>query len=80
MVTLAHNLGMSACCEGVETQEIWDFVASINCDKVQGFLISRPIDSDSLVKLVREWQDAGSTRKIIDVASGKRSRSVAMTE
>jgi EAL domain-containing protein (putative c-di-GMP-specific phosphodiesterase class I) len=80
MVTLAHNLGMSACCEGVETQEIWDFVASINCDKVQGFLISRPIDSDSLVKLVREWQDAGSTRKIFDVASGKRSRSVAMTE
>ena len=80
MVTLAHNLGMSACCEGVETQEIWDFVASVNCDKVQEFLISRPIDSDSLVKLVREWQDAGSTRKIIDVATGKRSRSVATTE
>lgn len=80
MVTLAHNLGMSACCEGVETREIWDFIASVNCDKAQGFLISRPIDSDSLVKLVREWQDAGSTRKIIDVASGKRSRSVVTTE
>ena len=80
MVQLAHNLGMSACCEGVETQEIWDFVASVNCDRVQGFLISRPIDSESLVNLVREWQAAGRTRKIIDVASERRSRSVVTAE
>jgi len=80
MVQLAHNLGMSACCEGVETQEIWDFVASVNCDKVQGYLISRPVDSDSLVNLVREWQGAGGTRKIIDVAPERRSRSVVTTE
>lgn len=40
---MAHNLGLSVCAEGVENQEMLDFVRSIGCDKAQGYLFSRPI-------------------------------------
>lgn len=40
---LAHNLGMSVCAEGVEDQETFDFLKTIECDKMQGFLISEAV-------------------------------------
>ena len=43
MTGLAHNLGMSVCAEGVEDQETFDFLKTIACDKMQGFLISEAV-------------------------------------
>ena len=40
---LAHNLGMSVCAEGVEDQETFEFLKTIECDKMQGFLISEAV-------------------------------------
>lgn len=40
---LAHNLGMSVCAEGVEDQRTFDFLKTIECDKMQGFLISEAV-------------------------------------
>ncbi len=40
---LAHNLGMSVCAEGVEDQETFEFLKTIKCDKMQGFLISEAV-------------------------------------
>ncbi|MBT8099268.1 MAG: EAL domain-containing protein [Gammaproteobacteria bacterium] len=40
---LAHNLGMSVCAEGVEDQETFEFLKTIQCDKMQGFLISEAV-------------------------------------
>jgi len=40
---LAHNLGMSVCAEGVETEETYRFLTQIECDKMQGFLISEAV-------------------------------------
>ena len=40
---LAHNLGMSVCAEGVEDQETFEFLRMIECDKMQGFLISEAV-------------------------------------
>jgi EAL domain-containing protein (putative c-di-GMP-specific phosphodiesterase class I) len=40
---LAHNLGMSVCAEGVEDQETFLFLRTIECDKMQGFLISEAV-------------------------------------
>lgn len=40
---LAHNLGMSVCAEGVEDQETYEFLKTIECDKMQGFLISEAV-------------------------------------
>ena len=43
---LAHNLGVSVCAEGVEDQETFEFLQSIQCDKMQGFLISEAVMPD----------------------------------
>jgi len=43
---LAHNLGMSVCAEGVEDQATFDFLQMIECDKMQGFLISEAVLPD----------------------------------
>lgn len=40
---LAHNLGMSVCAEGVEDRETFRFLKTIECDKMQGFLISEAV-------------------------------------
>jgi EAL domain-containing protein (putative c-di-GMP-specific phosphodiesterase class I) len=43
---LAHNLGISVCAEGVEDQETFEFLQSIECDKMQGFLVSEAVMPD----------------------------------
>ena len=40
---LAHKLGMAVCAAGVEDQETFEFLKTIQCDKLQGFLISEAV-------------------------------------
>ncbi len=50
-INLAHNLKMSVCAEGVESQEIWDFLDAEGCDKVQGYFISKPVSATAFEKI-----------------------------
>ena len=43
---LAHNLGISVCAEGVEDQATYEFLETIECDKLQGYLISEAVMPD----------------------------------
>jgi len=47
---LAHSLGMSVCAEGIEDEETFEFLKTIECDKMQGFLISEAV----MPKLLRQ--------------------------
>ena len=40
---LAQNLGISVCAAGVEDRETFEFLRTIECDKMQGFLISEAV-------------------------------------
>ena len=55
MVLLAHKLRLTACAEGVESQQILDFLDSVECDRAQGYYIGRPMPGDVLEGAVREW-------------------------
>ena len=55
---LAHNLGMSVCAEGVEDRETFEFLKTIECDKLQGFLISEAV----LPHIVRKAYSATEAR------------------
>jgi EAL domain-containing protein (putative c-di-GMP-specific phosphodiesterase class I) len=55
MVLLAHKLRLTACAEGVESQEVLDFLDSVGCDRAQGYFIGRPMTGESLAAAVREW-------------------------
>lgn len=43
IVNMAKELGIHTLAEGVETQEQYDFLRSIGCEKLQGFLIGKPV-------------------------------------
>jgi diguanylate cyclase (GGDEF)-like protein len=48
IVNLGHELNLNVVAEGVETVEQFEFLRSINCDAVQGFLFSRPLTATDL--------------------------------
>ena len=64
MTGLAHNLGMSVCAEGVEDQETFEFLKTIKCDKMQGFLISEAV----LPHIIRRVYSSREQRNEEDVA------------
>lgn len=43
IIAMAHNMGLKVIAEGVETQQQLDFLHSLQCDEVQGFLFSPPV-------------------------------------
>lgn len=53
IVTMAHELGMKVVAEGVETQAHLDLLRELNCDFVQGYLISRPVPAVEMEQLLR---------------------------
>jgi len=54
---LAHNLGISVCAEGVEDQATFEFLKTIECDKMQGFLISEAV-IPSIIRRVYSTKDS----------------------
>lgn len=47
-IELAHTLGMKVIAEGVETAVGYELLRKMNCDYVQGYYISRPIEADQI--------------------------------
>lgn len=47
-IDLAHNLGLSACAEGVEDEATLESLLSYGADSAQGFLIARPMRARAL--------------------------------
>lgn len=50
ITNMAKAIGMSTVAEGVETEDQADFLKSINCDILQGYLFSPPIPVDKYEK------------------------------
>ncbi len=47
IVSLAHNLGMDVIAEGVETVEQLERLRQLECEYVQGFYFSEPLDAEA---------------------------------
>jgi EAL domain-containing protein (putative c-di-GMP-specific phosphodiesterase class I) len=60
IITLAHRLKLQVIAEGVETTEQLQFLIKNNCDVIQSFLFSRPVNEDEALRIAR----AGSLPKI----------------
>jgi len=48
-IQLAHTLGIKVVAEGVETAETHDMLMSMDCDYIQGFYISHPLENDQIL-------------------------------
>lgn len=51
IVALGHSLGMTVIAEGVETREQLDYLRGLNCQHVQGYLFSPPVEASALPDL-----------------------------
>ena len=52
IITLAHQLGMKAIAEGVETSIQLNQLQALNCDEAQGYLFSKPMSQDAAEALI----------------------------
>ncbi|ADY27308.1 diguanylate cyclase/phosphodiesterase (plasmid) [Deinococcus proteolyticus MRP] len=50
LISLAHSLGMCVIAEGVETEEQYQALRSLDCDRIQGFLLGRPEPAELIEK------------------------------
>jgi diguanylate cyclase (GGDEF)-like protein len=59
-INLAHNLGLKAIAEGVETQAAWDKLRDLGCDSAQGYFMSKPLTATHFLDWVRTspWANA----------------------
>ena len=53
-VLLAHKLGLDVVAEGVETEAQLKFLLSVGCEKIQGYLISRPLPAADVADFIRQ--------------------------
>jgi EAL domain-containing protein (putative c-di-GMP-specific phosphodiesterase class I) len=51
-IELAHNLGLRVVAEGVESRVAWQRLASLGCDRAQGYFFGRPQTAASLSELL----------------------------
>ena len=51
--TLAHTLGLKVIAEGVEEEEQAKYLRLMHCDQIQGYLISKPLPFDEIMRLLR---------------------------
>jgi diguanylate cyclase (GGDEF)-like protein len=56
IVTLGRSLGLRLTAEGVEQQEELEFLKTINCEDVQGFLFYRPLSLQKATEILQNQQ------------------------
>ncbi|MCH2594206.1 MAG: EAL domain-containing protein, partial [Pirellulales bacterium] len=56
IIQLAKNLGMRVVAEGIENEEQFRKLNEMGCDIGQGYLFSKPMPHDEVVKLLESNQ------------------------
>lgn len=60
IVAMAKSLGLAVVAEGVESEAQADFLRTVGCDELQGYLFSRPVTAEEFTELLR--RDAARDR------------------
>ena len=54
IIVMSHKLGLKVIAEGIETEEQFRLLSSIDCDFCQGYYFSRPLTQDEFDKLLSQ--------------------------
>ena len=68
IITLGHALDLTVIAEGVETQEQLQYLSSLGCDMVQGFLFSKSLPASVFEELLVEQRRAAASSTSQDTA------------
>ncbi len=60
IILLANSLNLEVIAEGVELKEHLDFLTSLDCHTIQGFLVARPLDSVDMTVLLQSQMQKSS--------------------
>ncbi|NLY71273.1 MAG: EAL domain-containing protein, partial [Clostridiales bacterium] len=55
IISIAHKLGHYTIAEGVESDIQLEYLRKFNCDKVQGYIISKPLDEKEAIKFLKKY-------------------------
>jgi len=53
IIRLAHDLGLRAVAEGIETKDDCELLREWKCDEGQGFYLARPVPPEGVTELLR---------------------------
>lgn len=56
IIRIAHDVGLAVVAEGVEQASQRDRLTSAECDRLQGYLIGRPMPADDFDSFARTWE------------------------
>ena len=59
IIMLTHGLGLHVCAEGVETSTQLDRLYDLDCEYVQGYLLSRPQGTEDTASLLKRFAESG---------------------
>lgn len=57
IIAMGHSLGLTVVAEGVEERAQFEFLKAHGCDRVQGYLFSKPLDARGAERLLVEWRE-----------------------
>lgn len=77
IISIAHNLGLTVVAEGVETERQFEVLQNLQCDEIQGFLLSRPLSRESASALLL---NPGKIRRIVRGIDGEKARVLPMLD
>jgi EAL domain-containing protein (putative c-di-GMP-specific phosphodiesterase class I) len=52
LISLAHALELTVVAEGVETEEQRDLLRALKCDRIQGYIASKPLPASDIARLL----------------------------
>jgi EAL domain-containing protein (putative c-di-GMP-specific phosphodiesterase class I) len=56
IILLAHELGLETTAEAVETEDALAFLHAAGCDRVQGYVVSRPLPAAEFRAVAARWR------------------------
>lgn len=62
IISMSHKLGHCVIAEGVEYEQQLNYLREHGCDRIQGYLISKPVDEDSALAFLEKSSSQSSIR------------------
>ncbi|MDF1655000.1 MAG: EAL domain-containing protein [Coxiellaceae bacterium] len=62
IIALTHSLKRDVLAEGVETWNQYEYLENSKCDKIQGFLIAKPMPANMFVEFLNNWDAEKQTK------------------
>lgn len=57
IISMSHKLGHSTIAEGVEQECQMQYLIEHDCDKIQGYLISKPLDENEALEFLKKYDN-----------------------